>query len=340
MSSWYKTEANNDIAVSSRIRIARNIKGIPFPARMNETQKADFLAKAKDILDGATLSKGQKLKFFDVLTLPEEELASMVERHTVSPDFVKKQGARGLVLSDDEEVSVMLLEEDHIRIQVILGGLELSKAYELAAEIENILAEKMEVAFSPKLGFLTECPTNLGTGLRASVMLHLPVLESAGSVNSLSEQVSKIGLTVRGMYGEGTRSHAGLYQLSNQVTLGISENDAIENLKTITLQIIGREETARGQLDNIVLEDMVFRALGTLKYARKITSEEGMKLISLVKLGTSLGILGSIPKEIAMELLVETQPASLQKTFGRMTPEDRDICRAKFIRERLSAYEI
>lgn len=336
MSNWYKfTDYQNDIVVSSRIRLARNIKGIPFPKRMNDAKKNELLEVIKGLLDGVSLQGVGTLKYIDILKCPEEELVAMVERHIISPEFAEKSGPRGLVISEDETVSVMLLEEDHIRLQVLLGGFMLEKAYEIATEVESLLAKGLTIAFDEQLGYLTECPTNLGTGLRASVMLHLPVLENGNVISTLAESVSKIGLTVRGMYGEASRSHASLYQLSNQVTLGISEKNAIENLKAITEQILQKELTARKELNTTSLEDTVYRALGTLKYARSLSSEEMMNLLSRVKLGVSMGILTEVDKELPMVLLVECQPATLQKNFGRMTPSDRDVCRANTIRQRL-----
>lgn len=336
MRNWYEVaEAGKDAVVSSRIRLARNIKGLPFPKRMSDAQKNDALKVMKDLLDGVSLEEVGTLKYIDISAVDEEELFAMVERHVISPDFAKKQGPRGLVISESETVSIMLLEEDHIRLQVLLGGLQLEKAYSIALKVESILSKGVTLAFDKQLGYLTECPTNLGTGLRASVMLHLPVLESGGSIASIADSVSKIGLTVRGMYGEGSRSHAALYQLSNQVTLGISEQAAIENLTAITDQIVAKEMNARKELEPSAVEDNVYRALGILKFARRLSSEEMMNLLSRVKLGASMGILKEVPLALPMTLLVEAQPYTLQKKYGRMTPDDRDICRANVMRERL-----
>lgn len=340
MLSWYKTiNPDNDIVVSSRIRLARNIKGVPFPKRMNDTQKNETLGVIKNLLDGVLLEEVGRLKYIDIKDVTEEDLFAMVERHVISPDFAKKSGPRGLVISENETVSIMLLEEDHIRIQVLLGGSNAQKAYEIAQKVEGLLSSGLTLAFDNQLGYLTECPTNLGTGLRASVMLHLPILENVGSLSSLADSVSKIGLTVRGMYGEGSKSHACLYQLSNQVTLGISEQAAIENLIAITNQIVSKEQSARKELETISLEDGVYRALGTLKYARKINSEEMMQLLSHLKLGISMGIIKDIPAELPMTLLVENQANTLQKKHGRMTPDDRDIIRANVIRESLAEFQ-
>lgn len=336
MSNWYETvDSNNPLVISSRIRLARNIKGVPFPKRMNDSQKLEALKSIKNLLDGVTIDEVGALKYIDMDTVPEEELFAMVERHIISPDFAKKQGPKAIVISENEAVSIMLLEEDHIRLQVLLGGLKLNEAYEIAKKIESILSGGLTLAFDSQLGYLTECPTNLGTGLRASLMLHLPVLEGSGALSTIADSVSKIGLTVRGMYGEGSRSHAALYQLSNQVTLGISEQAAIDNLTAIANQIVQKELAARENSDKKALEDSVYRALGTLRYARLLSSEEMMKLISSVKLGVEMGILEDIEASVPMSLLVETLSFSLQKANGRMTPADRDVLRASIIRERL-----
>ena len=336
MSNWYENvDLNNLLVVSSRIRLARNIKGLPFPKRMNDSQKNETLETFKKLLDGVMIEGAGTLKYINMETVPEEELFAMVERHIISPDFAKKTGPKGIVISENESVSIMLLEEDHIRLQVLSGGLKLNEAYEIAKKIENILSEGLTLAFDKQLGYLTECPTNLGTGLRASVMLHLPILEATGTLGSLAESIFKIGLTVRGMYGEGSNSHASLYQLSNQVTLGISEQAAIDNLSVIATQIAQKELSAREGLEKISLEDSVYRSLGTLKYARLLTSEEMMKLLSSVKLGVDMGILKDIDPALPMALLIEGQPYSLQRVNGRMTSDDRDVLRAKLIRERL-----
>lgn len=336
MLNWYENhDPKNPLVVSSRIRLARNVRGIPFPKRMSNEQKEELLNKFKNILDGARLSGGYSLKYINMEAVPEEELFAMVERHVISPDFAKKQGPRGLVISENEAVSVMLLEEDHIRIQVILGGLNLTKAFEVAKEIEQLLSENLKIAFDNTLGYLTECPTNLGTGLRASLMLHLPILKQSGTLSSIADSVSKIGLTVRGMYGEGSGSKANLFQLSNQVTLGISEDAAIENLTAIATGIVQKELSARNGLEKRVVENSVYRSLGTLRYARLLNSEEMMNLISSVKLGIEMGILEDINPALPISLLVQTGAYSLQKANGRMTPADRDVLRAEIIREKL-----
>lgn len=332
MSSWYKADnKTSDIVVSTRIRLARNLEGMPFPSRMTTQQRQELKEKVKKAIMDSNTPYSKSLKFIDMADIPENEIYAMVERHTISPEFAKNRNGGAIIISEDESISIMLGEEDHVRIQVIMGGFCLEEAYNIAERLDSMLYSTLRFAFDSNLGFLTECPTNLGTGLRASVMLHLPVSESAGEIPALSEAVSKIGFTVRGMYGEGSESAASLYQLSNQVTLGLSESNAIENLKIIATQIIDKEQNSRNALDKIKLEDSVFRAFGTLKYARSLSTKEMMNLISRIKLGISMGILNI--DTLPMQLFVENQPYSIMKKFGNISPEERDIQRATNIRE-------
>ncbi|MBO7520437.1 MAG: ATP--guanido phosphotransferase, partial [Clostridia bacterium] len=321
MSCWYNNEApSGDIAVSTRIRLARNINGYPFPARMSNAQRDEVNAKIK-----AAVSEKDKfrLNYIDMKDVPENERFSMVERHIASREFVLNPENKAIILSDDETVSIMIGEEDHIRIQVILPGLQLEKAYKIAEGIDNMLCDSLDVAFDGTLGFITECPTNLGTGLRASVMLHLPASENAGEIRALTQSVNKIGYTVRGMYGEGSTAAGSLYQISNQITLGISEKNAIDNLNVIAGQIIGKERELQNNLNKIKTEDLCMRAPGTLKYARTLTSAELITLISRVKLGMNTGVIkdGINP----VKILIEGQPYMLMKTYGNMTENERDI---------------
>jgi protein arginine kinase len=265
--------------------------------------------------------------------IPENEINAMVERHIISPEFAKSNKDRAIILSGDESISIMIGEEDHIRIQVILDGFKLDEAYDIAERIDTLLYSKLNFAFDSELGYLTECPTNLGTGLRASVMLHLPVIESNGEIATLSDTVNKIGFTVRGMYGEGSKAVASLYQVSNQITLGISEKNAIDNLKIIANQLIEKERSAAKLIDSLKMEDIAYRALGTLKYSRVISSNETMKLLSRIKLGITLGILKGEINPI--ELLIEAQPYMLMRKYGEMQADERDISRAEFLREKL-----
>lgn len=334
MGSWYKENNTVDgIVVSTRVRLARNLSGIPFPSRMTATEKEDLKLRVKEAISDSNTPFAKSLKYIDMKSIPQNEIYAMVERHVISPEFAKDCEGRAIILSSDESISIMIGEEDHIRIQVILGGFRLEEAYDIAESLDTLLYGKLHFAFDSELGFLTECPTNLGTGLRASVMLHLPVTESKGEIATLSDTVNKIGFTVRGMYGEGSKAVASLYQVSNQITLGISEKNAIDNLKIIATQLIEKEIGAQKALDSLKVEDMANRAVGTLKYARVITSEEAMKLLLRIKLGLNLGIIkGDINP---MELLIEAQPYMLMRKNGEMEPYERDIKRAEFLREAL-----
>ena len=320
-----------DIAASTRIRLARNLSGIPFPSKMSLSELEELKKKVKSAIIDSHTPYAKTLKFIDMKDVPQIELGAIVERHIISPEFASKPEGRAIILSNDESISIMIGEEDHIRIQVILSGFQLEKAYDIAERIDTLLCDKLSFAFDNELGFLTECPTNLGTGLRASVMLHLPLCESSGEIKELRENINKIGFTVRGIYGEGTNSAASLYQISNQITLGISEKNAIDNLKIIASGLIEKERSLRNSLDITKASDTVFRALGTLKGCRILNSGEMMSLLSVIKLGVSLGI---IKTEIdAFNILIENQKYMLMRKYGEISPDERDIKRADAIRE-------
>ena len=334
MSSWYTSHApEDDIAVSTRIRLARNLSGLPFPARMTPEQRKELNLKVKNAVLQSNTPFAKSLKYIDMADVPQTEIAAMVERHIISPEFAEENADRAIIISADESISIMIGEEDHVRIQVILGGLQLEKAYDTAEQLDSLLYNELHFAFDRNLGFLTECPTNLGTGLRASVMLHLPVTESNGEISSIAETVGKIGFTVRGMYGEGSKASASMYQVSNQITLGISEKNAIDNLKIITQQLIDKERSARNSLNKIKLEDMCYRALGTLQNCRVLSSDEMMDLLSRIKLGISMGIIKT--DVLPIKLFIEGQPNMLMKKYGQLEPEERDIYRAAFMRDAL-----
>ena len=332
MSSWYATHSpQDDIVVSTRIRLARNLNGIPFPSRMTTEQRNQLNLMVKEAILESNTPFSKSLKYIDMDDVPQTEILAMVERHIISPEFASCNDKRAIILSDDESISIMIGEEDHVRIQVLLGGLQLEKAYDIAEQLDTLLFDKLHFAFDEQLGFLTECPTNLGTGLRASVMLHLPIIESNGEIVGLSESVGKIGFTVRGMYGEGSKSSASLYQVSNQITLGISEKNALDNLKIIIMQLIEKEQNERNALNRIKLEDICCRALGLATNSRILSSKEMMNLLSKIKLGISMGIIKS--DVMPIKLLIEGQPNMIMKKFGYMEADERDIYRANTLRE-------
>ncbi|MDD4699899.1 MAG: protein arginine kinase [Oscillospiraceae bacterium] len=335
MSKWYESNTSG-IVVSTRIRLARNLAGVPFPGRMNDSQRTEVNKKIIDSIMNGSSALSKDLKVVDMDSISDAEALAMVERHIISPAFARNRKNRRLILSLDESISIMLGEEDHIRIQVLKGGLQLFETYEIANNIDTLLSESLTIAFDEQLGYLTECPTNLGTGLRASVMLHLPALESTGEISQLADAVSKIGLTIRGMYGEGSGSKASLYQLSNQVTLGISEKSALDNLKSITMQMIEREQVTCKNFDKISLEDSVFRSFGILKNARLLSSDEMMQYVSQIKIGVSLGIIKLKDENIPIKLMIETQPAMMALKLNSQDASERDIERAKIFREQMS----
>ncbi len=334
MSGWFEPSGPiNSVAVSTRIRLARNIKGIPFPSKMTPEQFVFVNDLVRKAISESKLPITKKLKYIAMDNVPEIERFAMVERHIISQNFALNYQNRAIIISDDESICIMLGEEDHIRIQVLLDGLKFDKAYQIADTIDSILCNGLNIAFDKRIGFLTECPTNLGTGLRASVMLHLPVLENKGEIGGLTESISKIGLTVRGMYGEGTKALASLYQISNQVTLGVSEKNAIDNLKVIASQLILKEKEYRKQLDILHLEDRCMRSYGILKNARILTSKELLSRASDILLGVSMGV---VKCDIwPMKIIVEGQPYMIMRKAGEMSPESRDIERATMVRNLL-----
>ena len=333
--NWYKNKGNEgDIVLSTRVRLARNLTEYPFPARLDESQKKDIANLVNNILSE---DKTFDLDFIDMSDLSSAETVSLAEKHLISPEFACDTLGRSLLLSKDEDISIMICEEDHIRIQTVYPGLSLSEAFETALKIDEILENKISYAFDENLGYLTQCPTNIGTALRASVMLHLPALSKKGAMQRLSTTVAKLGLTLRGSYGEGSEISGDIYQLSNQVTLGISEEAAIKNLNSIAMQIIAQEKQTRALLvkDEDYL-DRIYRAYGILKSAYKLTSKELMNLISYVRVGVSEGIL-DIPTEKLRSLTVLLQPATLNASSGKiLTQTERDILRSQKVREELA----
>ncbi|MBQ6815778.1 MAG: protein arginine kinase [Clostridia bacterium] len=335
MANWYnEIGPESDIIVTSRIRLARNITGFPFPSKMSEQQRAEMTQKVKKALLEINAPFAKNLRYIDMGDVPEREVYAMVERHIISPEFAGSNSTRGIIISEDESVSVMIGEEDHLRIQVLKTGLNLKEAYDIAERLDTLLCQKLGFAYNSELGFLTECPTNIGTGLRASVMMHLPMLDYSSAVRELTESVNKIGFTMRGLYGEGSNAGANLYQLSNQITLGITEQDALDNLEAIAKQFIAKELEAREKTDKQLLEDEIFRAFGILKNARLLSSKEMLRHLSLIKLGVSMGII-NIDASLPIKLLVEGQPNMLMRAFGELDSRERDIKRASFIREAL-----
>lgn len=339
MKKWYEKQGNqSDIIISTRVRLARNLKNFPFRNKMTSSQQIELNNMVKSVLEKANLNENS-FSFLYIDELSDMEQLSLVEKHIVSHDFIENPQNRMLATTKDNSISVMVNEEDHIRIQVLENGLNLKNAYDICNKIDDLLDAELEYAFDDKLGYLTVCPTNLGTGLRASVMLHLPALETSQIIPQLISTVSKLGLTIRGTYGEGTRAIGSTYQLSNQVTLGLSEENAIDNLQNIIDQIIDSEKATRTEVlkNNIDVVDEICRSYGILKSAMLMSSNEFFEHISNVRLGISEKIITGLDITTINKLENSIGTASLcMKNHKRYTPKERDINRAKIIREILS----
>lgn len=337
-SKWYELNGSDgDVVISTRVRLARNLKDYPFPGRCTPQQQKEISQKVKDAIINGNSVISPRFSCIDIDNINASEKVSLVERHLISPEFISENSGRSLLLLDDESVAIMINEEDHIRLQVMSQGLDLDKAYETASRIDSLLDEHLTFAFNENFGYLTQCPTNLGTGMRASVMLHLPALQNSKAMGKIADNLSKLGLTIRGTYGEGTEPVGALYQLSNQISLGISEKTAIDNLKNITKQLASQELAAREEMvKHVSVQDVIYRSEGILRSARLITNEEAMKHLSNVRMGISSGLIKTIPLDTINKLFVDIQPATLMRNIGKaLSPQERDAVRATMIRRAL-----
>ncbi|HKQ36869.1 MAG TPA: protein arginine kinase [Verrucomicrobiae bacterium] len=327
----------NKIVLSSRVRLARNVKGLPFPGW---AKKPDRI-KALDLVRPAVESLPQMGEAFsesmDNLTVLDKNI--LVERHLISREHAAKNAGSGLVLNREESLCVMINEEDHLRMQALRPGLQLRQAWHAIDQVDSKLEKKMDFAFTPAMGYLTACPTNVGTGIRVSAMLHLPGLVLAEQINQIIQAVNKLGLAVRGLYGEGTEALGNVFQVSNQMTLGETENDIVERLNKVLAQIIEHEENARSMLlekKPKTVYNHIGRAYGILANAHSISSKETLNLLSLMRLGVDLGLFADLERWQVDELFITTQPAHLQRVHSeKLSAEERDLFRADMLRERL-----
>lgn len=326
------------VVISTRIRLARNLTEYPFPSKLSAQGAEKVIEKVKSAIENSNSSIACDFSFIKLSSLTPAQSVSLVERHLVSPEFISDTTGRALLLSSDESMSIMINEEDHIRLQVITDGLSLEQAYDTADKLDTLLDENLDFAFDEKLGYLTQCPTNLGTGMRASVMLHLPALEKSRAIGRIAGNLSKLGLTIRGAHGEGTEPKGAMYQLSNQVTLGISEKAAIENLKNITEQLAQQEEQARERIcKSIDVQDTVSRSLGLLRSSILMTHDEALKLLSNVRFGILSGQIKDVTVKTVDELMAQAEPATLTVNSKKsLSAQERDIERAKLLRETLN----
>ncbi|WP_284642758.1 protein arginine kinase [Paenibacillus silviterrae] len=341
LSEWMKGDGpDSDIVISSRIRIARNLQTYPFPMLATNQQSLEVLNRVSPILDNEDLKTISNFTLLPLSELNELERKVLVEKHLISPALANESRNGAVILSDNESVSIMVNEEDHLRIQCLCPGFQIKEAWDLANQIDDLFEAELDYAFDEKKGFLTSCPTNVGTGIRASVMLHLPALVLTQQINRILTAITQVGLAVRGLYGEGSEALGNLFQISNQITLGQSEEEIIDNLYGVVRQIIEHERAARQKLTYETkpkILDRVSRSYGILSYAAIMDSKEAAQRLSDVRLGIDLGFIKNVSPHVLNELLVMTQPGFLQKAAGeKLTPEERDIRRAQLIREKLA----
>ncbi|OIO36515.1 MAG: protein arginine kinase [Candidatus Omnitrophica bacterium CG1_02_44_16] len=336
--SWLKGSGpNSDIVISSRIRLARNLEKFPFPHWAKKPDSEQVLALA-----AAAFEKTPELKDGIFLRLDDFDNVDkqfLVERHLMSNEHAIRSSQKALFINPDENVAIMVNEEDHLRIQVMESGFDLDTTWRIMDSIDNRLSEVLTYAFKKEWGYLTACPTNTGTGMRGSIMLHLPALVMTRQINRVLEAIAKLSFTTRGLYGEGTQASGNFFQISNQVSLGSKEEEILGNIKGVIKQIIEQEEKARESLvaeHREMLEDRIWRSYGTLKNAHIISSNETVELLSMLRLGADLGIVVDVERSLINELFILTQPSHLQKFENKkLSANERDVKRAQIIRERI-----
>lgn len=328
----------SEIIFSSRVRLARNFSDYPFPLRAAAGQREKILKTMEEIYPKtSTLKNAAFLRMEEVSDIDRQFL---LERHLISQEHMHATNGKGLILSLDEKIALMINEEDHLRMQAMASGFDLKKAYETINTIDDSIAEFINFSFMPNLGYLTSCPTNVGTALRASCMLHLPALTFTKRINKVLELLAKISFATRGFFGEGTQALGDFFQISNQISLGLSEAEVIDNLAGVVNQVKEQEIDARGTLlkkHKLSLEDNVWRSYGVLRNCRLISSKEALSHLSILSLGLDLGIINKISRELLNNLFLMIQPAHLQKIEARaLKEEERDFIRAQILREKLS----
>ena len=342
LSKWIEGSGPyQDVVLSSRVRLARNLGEYPFPWKLNSDKQKEVVEKIDAVFRNKSTEKEiGKLRTVWLKDLPDIQRKVFVEKHVISPQHADVSGntAKAVILRDDDVIAIMMNEEDHLRIQALLPGLQLEQSFDLASKVDNAIENTVPYAFNEKFGYSTTCPTNAGTGLRASVMVHLPGLAMTQQINKVLRAFSQVGLAVRGYYGEGTDAKGNLYQVSNQITLGRSEYDIIGDLSMVTKKLIEQERATRDLLmgkkeTEMRLTDRIYRSLGILSHARVINTGEALGLLSELKMGTDMGIIKDIKPRAVNELMVLIRPAFVQYMVGEeLSGEERDIARADLIR--------
>lgn len=336
---WMRgTGPESDIVMSSRIRLARNLAQFPFPSRSSDSTRAEIEALLRGHLERIPIAK--PLSYFRIDGMEMLDRQFLVERQLISRELAENHGHRGVGVSESESVSLMVNEEDHLRMQVLRSGFALDDCWQEIDTIDDCIESEVTYAFSEQLGYLTACPTNVGTGIRVSVLLHLPALVLTKEIQKVFQALQKIGLAVRGLYGEGSQAMGDFYQISNQTTLGLSEDTLIKKVKDVIPNILAYERRAREKLikeNRQGLHDQVSRAYGNLRHAQTISSEETMHLLSSVRMGINLGLIDDLEIPTVNELFIHTQPAHLQKLrHERLESAERNVVRASYIRQRLA----
>lgn len=338
---WLRASGpHHQIVVSSRVRLARNLKNHAFPGWAKKTERLQILDEVKPYVEKLNEMQDPLTSNLQDLTALEKQV--LVERHLISREQAAKSVGSAVVINRKQSLSIMINEEDHLRMQGLRAGLQLKNVFKMVDKVDTQLEANLDFAFSPHLGYLTACPTNVGTGMRASAMVHLPALVLTEQINQIVQAVNKIGLAVRGLYGEGTEAMGNLFQVSNQTTLGDKEEDIIARLNKVIEQIIEHEQNARQMLLQKrlnTLYDQIGRAYGLLQFAHSMSSKEALNLLSFIKLGTDLSFFPEECRVPVDELFMETQPAHLQKNSQqKLAAEERDALRAEIIRAKLNAF--
>lgn len=330
---WYtESGKDSDVVLSSRIRLARNFKGIPFPSKASDTQQNEVIDICK------TAAPNMELRFVDLNSMKDYEKQALAECHLISPQMMDNSKKRGLLLSDDNSVCVLINEEDHLRIQCMEAGFDIRKCFNAANKVDDAIEESAEYAFDGEFGYLTCCPTNLGTGMRASVMVHLPALTTSGNINNIIDSLSQLGMTVRGIFGEGSKATGNLYQISNQETLGEAEETIIERFEQIITEVIEKEREIRKHIyeeDKFRVQDKLMRSFGILTNAVVLTSNEAMTRLSDVRFAVELGIIDNIDYKKLNMATYSILPANIVKSYNIINASDRDIKRAEIIKDLL-----
>lgn len=337
---WFEKEGfRDDVVISTRVRLARNVEGFSFPRKMSVEESEKLSEKVSSALS----ETGYGFEETDIASLSELKKNFLLEEYTISKNLFEGRLKRKVFTGNDGHVSIMLNEEDHLRLQCIYAGFEPDKAYDLINKVDNLIGEKLSYAFSEKYGYLTTCPTNVGTGMRVSFMLHLPALSMTGHVDELFAAIGKLGIAVRGVYGEGSKSTGHIYQISNQVTLGLAENEIIEKMTEVVNRIISQEKDLRNNIskeNGIAFADKIMRSYGILKYASVMSTNELLELLSKVRLGVSMGMIEGVKLSDITNIMILSRPAHIMSGEENAIPAfERDVKRAKLIKDILKKEE-